>query len=254
MSKQIELRNSNNELEKLLNKENYAAMSDMVVYLRSANISDYQVELVRQDLLDMALGAQERNEPLSQVMGGSYQSFCDEVIKNVEHRTLRQRIIEWLMILIMGFSVLGIIDIVFSDYLSAVYHSLTLHSKVDTSYPISAGFVLGYVVIVCVSYLIVFLIGKYSFKTKTILSKISSLSKPKRFVLGGLVAAVLIGYLIVVAELDKFILFSINVFIYLAVLLLFFVLGVMYSKFPHLFEHPQNGISSAPEKPESQRF
>jgi len=233
MSKQLDLKTNNNKLDKLLNVENRTALMEMVVYLRAANISDYQVELVRQDLLDMALRSQSRNEPLSGVIGSSYQSFCDEIIRNVEHRAIMQNFIQWLMILSLSFSILVTQDVVFSGYLSRVYHSLSLHSSVDTSYPISAGFLMNTVVIAGASYLIVYLIGKYTFQTKTMHAIFSAISKPKRFGFGFLAGAALMGYFFGIAQLDKFVLFSTNIIIYPAILLTFFVIYKINSKIGH---------------------
>ncbi|MCL6627510.1 MAG: hypothetical protein K6T68_13105 [Alicyclobacillus shizuokensis] len=80
-----ELNRKNNELHHRLNDENMEIMTNMVLYQRS-RLSDFQVELIRQDLLDMALSAQDRHVPLSEVFGEDYKKFCNEIIENVKRR------------------------------------------------------------------------------------------------------------------------------------------------------------------------
>ena len=47
----------NNQREKELTKENNQVLTDMVVYLRGSDLSDYNQELVREDLIEMVLDA-----------------------------------------------------------------------------------------------------------------------------------------------------------------------------------------------------
>ena len=47
----------NNQREKELTKENNQVLTDMVVYLRESDLSDYNQELVRADLIEMVLDA-----------------------------------------------------------------------------------------------------------------------------------------------------------------------------------------------------
>jgi len=80
MNKQIrELNRINNNLDGLLYSENNPAMTDIICYLRGANISKYNQEIIRQDLLEMVLSAQERNENIQTVIGTDYKNFCDEI-------------------------------------------------------------------------------------------------------------------------------------------------------------------------------
>lgn len=59
MSKRTkELLRANNALDAQLNKDNQQMMTNIVVYIRSANISEYEQELVRRDITHMLLDAQ----------------------------------------------------------------------------------------------------------------------------------------------------------------------------------------------------
>lgn len=57
-----ELNRSNNALDQQISPENREAFTDMICYLRGAKISAYHQELVRYDLTEMVLSAQQRGE------------------------------------------------------------------------------------------------------------------------------------------------------------------------------------------------
>ena len=96
MNKQTrELNRINNDLDKLLYLENNSAMTDIICYLRGANISEYNQEIIRQDLLEMVLSAQERNENIQTVIGTDYKTFCDDIIATFPPKSLKEKIIEF---------------------------------------------------------------------------------------------------------------------------------------------------------------
>ena len=84
---------ANNELEKELTPENGRAMTDIIVYLRAANITEYQQELVRRDITEMVLEGQRRGDAMEEVIGEDYKAFCDAVLAEVPERTARQRVL-----------------------------------------------------------------------------------------------------------------------------------------------------------------
>ena len=84
---------ANNELEKELTPENNRAMTDIIVYLRAANITEYQQELVRRDITEMVLEGQRRGDAMEEVIGADYKAFCDAVLSEVPKRTARQRLL-----------------------------------------------------------------------------------------------------------------------------------------------------------------
>ena len=88
-----QLLTANNELEKELTAENGRAMTDIVVYLRAANITEYQQELLRRDITEMVLAGQRRGDAMEEVIGADYKAFCDAVLSEVPERTARQRLL-----------------------------------------------------------------------------------------------------------------------------------------------------------------
>lgn len=220
----------NNELDKKLSNENKAIVIDMTAYLRLAPISDLQVEEIRQDILDMALSAQDRNEPLSKVFGDDGKAFCDEIIANVRHTNPISRIIQWIAVICGVFSVFGIIDLVFSGYPIKLIHSLQNHSKINLSYPITWGFIINSTLIAIISFGIVFLICKNAFTAKKFAKKFDSQSKPKKFIIGCLFGAILLGYLFSIAKLNGIVLTSVNIIVYCASIFILFIAYKMFSR------------------------
>lgn len=63
------LKKENNELEKQLSKETEDIQTDMVVYIRSANISELDQERVRRDITQMLIDGEARGESAADVIG-----------------------------------------------------------------------------------------------------------------------------------------------------------------------------------------
>ena len=83
---------ANNELEKELTPENGRAMTDIIVYLRASNTTEYQQELVRRDIPEMVLEGQRRGQTMEEVIGEDYKAFCDAVLLELPKRTAGQRV------------------------------------------------------------------------------------------------------------------------------------------------------------------
>ena len=83
---------ANNELEKELTPENGRAMTDIIVYLRASNTTEYQQELVRRDITEMVLEGQRRGQTMEEVIGEDYKAFCDAVLLELPKRTAGQRV------------------------------------------------------------------------------------------------------------------------------------------------------------------
>ena len=84
----------------------------MIVYLRAADMTEYNQELVRADLIEMILDGQERGEDIQQVMGGCYKEICDEIIEAMPKRTKKEKLLYYLSIALGCAAILGVIGIV----------------------------------------------------------------------------------------------------------------------------------------------
>ncbi len=87
------LRRENNELEKRLSREMNDVLTDIVVYIRSANISDLEQERVRRDITQMLIDGQSRGYGAPRIIGGDYKAFCDEIIAEIPKISAKQRLL-----------------------------------------------------------------------------------------------------------------------------------------------------------------
>ncbi|GMA64153.1 hypothetical protein NZD89_02225 [Alicyclobacillus fastidiosus] len=234
MTKIKQIQRSNNKLTRNLTPENRKIMTDMVVYLRVSKISDDRLELIRQDLLDMAMAAQERNESLTEVFGGDYKSFCDEIIANVKPERLK-KFVKGLPYLLSTFALLAILNLVSSQYFRQFIHEVKNHSDINYEYPITLGFIVNTVVIFAVAVVIVQLIGKFSFRTDDFLAKFHRLPTMVKFLVGGLLGLAVWGYLFETFTWHNYIIFHINIWVYLAFIVPLFAVWVYYFAFPKSF-------------------
>lgn len=88
------LRKENNEMEKQLQADgNASLLTDIVVYLRSANISPYDQEKVRRDIREMLMEGEKRGETAEDIIGGDYKLFCDEVVAEIPKLSRKETIL-----------------------------------------------------------------------------------------------------------------------------------------------------------------
>ena len=105
--------NKNNKREELINEENDKVLTDMICYLRVSGISKYNQELVRADLIEMILDAQERGENIQQVMGKDYKQICDNIIAEFPQETKAKKAIEYIRIALICVVIFGLYSIIF---------------------------------------------------------------------------------------------------------------------------------------------
>ena len=88
------LNKENNRLDELIKEENQEIFTNMICYLRGSDLSDYNIEVVRNDLTEMVLSAQERGEGINQVVGNDYKEFCDSIIETFPGKTMFEKVID----------------------------------------------------------------------------------------------------------------------------------------------------------------
>ncbi|TQI67320.1 hypothetical protein [Clostridium sp. KNHs216] len=140
MNQEKELRKENNKKDKLLTKENNRLLTDMIVYLHSGNLCEYDIEIIRKELLGMALETQIRNDDFRNVVGENYKTFCDELMKNGRRKTKYERALEWLSAGSFAIGVLFLFEYLSDEILAGVklgWNALSLNM------PVSWGFTLS---------------------------------------------------------------------------------------------------------------
>lgn len=106
MNKTRLLRKKNNDYEKSLPAETQKLLTDIVVYLKSFPISEYQVEQVRLDITRMLLEGARRGASPSEVLGEDYRALCHQIIDELPARTFLQSLAYHADILSLGISIL----------------------------------------------------------------------------------------------------------------------------------------------------
>lgn len=158
MSRKVrELRQLNNQLEKSLNQVNQNTLTDIVVYLKTSQISEYRQELVRRDIIEMMRDGEERGMTMHDVLGDSYQDFCDNILAEIPHQEPYQKILSML-----GSFCLYSWIVVIIWFVSSLFETM-IGQKTLPFLILRLGDVLSYAVLIFVSIFIVDHICKNSF-------------------------------------------------------------------------------------------
>lgn len=162
------LNKQNNKMDQKLSKENTEIMTDIVCYLRGSSLSEWDIELVRQDLLDIFLRAEKDRNHIKNVIGEDFKSFCDEIIANIPPQKKWKRILGFFDMIL-----LCVCSLIFSwGMIELFLENLLLRKPVQTSIPITLGRIIACFVISGVSIGIESVITRQSFKWKQLNKKI----------------------------------------------------------------------------------
>lgn len=154
------LRDENNKLEKQLDDKTNDILTDIVVYIRSANISDIDQENVRRDITQMLIDARGRGETADDVIGGDYKAFCDAIIAEIPKMSTKKRVMTAIRDTLPALGVLIGIWAVFS-VIEQIINGATWYVT-----PVSVTDILGGAAMLILATLIVVYITKNSFNAK----------------------------------------------------------------------------------------
>lgn len=216
MNKQTkELYRINNELDKQVNDENNEASTAMVCYLRGANISEYNQEIIRQDLLEMILSAQKRGEGIQTVVGENYKVFCDDIIFSIPPQSIKEKLLEFLDIVCYVLSFLGAINIIVSAETIVIIRNFITGKPLIFNISFSVGNIISSCIIIVAAFIIVEIITRNAFKT----GKNKNVNNIKVFFLGVGIMAVFKS----IHWLGRATLFTVNIFIACAVTIALYI-------------------------------
>ena len=170
----------NNQREKLLSKDSQNAMTDIVVYLRGRDLSQYHQEEVRRDIQEMVLEAEGRGETMESIIGGDYKTFCDEIVSAFPPRSKKEKVLEQLDILLSAWGILMVIWLVKSLVFNGMTGPLTL----------TLGQLISWVVILVVAEAIVWWVTRTAFDQPKETGKVKTFVKV--WILGALVLAAIL--------------------------------------------------------------
>lgn len=184
----------------------------MICYIRGAGISDYKQELVRRDLIEMVLSIQERGENINNVIGGDFKEFCDNVIANLQPRTIKEKVLITSNVFCIGLSTFFTLRIIFSKDTYA--HGLFAKETVNYSLPITLGTIIFTIIMLIFSGIIVEVITKKPYKKQE----------------GSIVVATIIATFILTAKFGKTVIFTVNIFTAIGVVIVLFIIHKFLSK------------------------
>lgn len=107
-----ELLKKNNTREKAIFKSNNDIYTNMIVYLRGSDLTEYDQEVVRADIIELILDGQQRGDDIQKVMGGQYKEICDEIIEVMPKKTKKEVTLEYVVISLNALWILGVIALV----------------------------------------------------------------------------------------------------------------------------------------------
>ncbi|KAF5056705.1 hypothetical protein DSECCO2_364480 [anaerobic digester metagenome] len=215
MTKKVkELQKQNNQLDKNINLEYQGIFTEMICYIRCADISDYNQELVRRDLIEMVLSAQKRGESLNNLIGGDFKQFCDNIIAGLPSRTKKEKMLIVLNAFCIGSSTFIMLSIVISKNTFALLHGLLAKETVNYNIPITLGGLVSVIILLIFSVIILESITKNPLKKQT----------------GLIVVGTIMGIFVLTAKFGQTIIFTVNIFIAIGVVVLLFIIHKLLSK------------------------
>lgn len=210
-----ELLKSNIKREKEIHENNAKIYSNMIVYLRSADMSQYNQELVREDLIDMILEGQNRGDDINKVIGKNYKEVCDDIMEVMPRKTKKEKIAGSLELSLAAVWILGIIYI----------GKLILENLITKSdrwvFTLYLGDIVNMGIIVLAANLVVYYLSKNVFKTK----------EKTSFILIWFMVIILIGVTLLVSNVLTYGVVNMSITMALAVVAVIFVLEKLVSAY-----------------------
>lgn len=155
-----ELLKQNNSREKAISDDNKDIYTNMVVYLRGSDLTEYSQEVVREDIIELIIDGQQRGDNIQKVMGGRYKEICDEIIEAMPKMTKKDKIMEHLGTSLIAIWILGLI---------ALGKNLVISLISDESafnFVLTVGDVITILAIILIANFIVWFITKTAFNLK----------------------------------------------------------------------------------------
>lgn len=121
-----------NTLKLKLNKDNQKIFDDIIIYLRTSNLTEDDTEAILQEQLDLFLHPENISKPISEIIGTTnYKDYFDSIIKESKSTTLNFIKETIIPVMLYGFIFLNfyevILDIIFDVFIKKIGFNLTNH-------------------------------------------------------------------------------------------------------------------------------
>ncbi len=87
------LKRENKERERRLNVGDRKLLSDMVGYMKTRKICDYDVEQVRKTIIRNTLRSYGKRKNLEILSGGDYREYCNKLCENMRHASAKELVL-----------------------------------------------------------------------------------------------------------------------------------------------------------------
>ena len=210
-----DLLKSNIKREKEIHGDNAKIYSNMIVYLRSADMSRYNQELVREDLIQMIVDGQNRGDDINKVMGNNYKEICDDIMEAVPRKTKKEKIAGGLELSLSAVWILGII------YIAKVILENLITKSDSWVFTLYLGDIINMGIIVLAANLVVYYLSKNAFKTKD----------KNSFFMIWLMVMIIMGITLLVSKILNYSVVNMSITMALAIVAVFFVLEKLVSAY-----------------------
>lgn len=160
------LAKENEKLDKNISEESSEKYIDMVVYIRGSQLSDYNQEVVRQDIINMIIDGENRGDSIDTIIGEDYKTFCDEIIDVFPKKTEAEKFRDRIQLLLMCLYVLGAISIIFNTVENIIAKNPW------TNYTLTLGDVVDFAIFIAIASFVVDGICKGAFNPPKFKSKV----------------------------------------------------------------------------------
>ncbi|MPW26854.1 hypothetical protein GC105_13795 [Alkalibaculum sp. M08DMB] len=164
-----EILKKNNNREEFISEENQEIYTNMVVYLRGSDLTEYNQEIVREDLIELILDGQQRGDNIQKVMGGKYKEICDEVIDAMPKKTKKDKIVEVIGTSLNSLWILGVIAVIKNLAVSLISKTF------EFNFIMSIGDIITTILIIILSNAVVWFISRTALNEKQTNKKVSFL-------------------------------------------------------------------------------
>lgn len=163
---------------KRLNKDNRRLILKMEQYIESRCINEIACEDILADIVGMALEYQKRGESFYDAIGGDFEGFCKELVRNSPKQSLIERILNilrWLMLFgMLVMPGLYLIELIFPKYSPSEVHGIMFSSP--------TSFVLKYYGLMFILVIGWFFVKMYTYK-------------PMKYVMGTYIAVIMLFFM-----------------------------------------------------------
>lgn len=207
----------NNSREKEIFKENREIYTNMVVYLRGSDLTNYNQEVVREDIIELIIDGQQRGDDIKKVMGGRYKEICDEIIEVMPRKTKKDKMMEFVDLSLSALWILGVIVLAKTLIINLI------SEKAQFDFTLTVGNIINALLTIIIANVIILFVTKRALDTKNDKKIVS-------FLKTWFITAVISGVIILNIIYFKTIVVSISLWLAAIIVLFIFIIERIVSQ------------------------